>query len=413
LFVLPEFHSHTAAVRSSWMASAELAHALGRHFDGVDMLTPFGLLSPEDVIARAVQDTGAKAIPRRALFALPQFMRLAAGELQIWYRARRMRRLFSLIDDNSYALVVQLHHRYQDSGLALARRLGVPMVLRVDALEVREEASWGLQRPGWGRLVEHLGEIRLMRGADLIVSVSATLDEHLDDVGVHVNRRLVLPNGVNLDLFHPGPKEKDLLRSHGLGDRFVVGWTGGFRPYHGLEAVPEIARRLKTTMPEAVLCFLGTGSMRGQLRDATEEVRDSVVLLDPVRYEDVPRWVRSFDVCMLLGGSDDYHYSPLKLYEYMACQRPVIGPTAGEISSVLASGRGFLVPPNHPDGVVDAIVALAKDPHAAAEAAHRARVFVEGTASWDARATELMRALRDRGLVDENVLPLGQGVQSG
>jgi glycosyltransferase involved in cell wall biosynthesis len=412
LFVLPEFRSHSAAVRSSWMASSELARTLGRHFGQADMLTPFGLLSPEEVINEAVQVPDATAIPRRALLALPQLMQLAAGELQIWYRAHRMRRVFSLIDDNSYAIVVQLHHRYQTCGLALARRLSVPLVLRVDALEVREEASWGLQRPGWGRLVEHLGEVRLIRRADLIVSVSDTLDKHLAD-SVHAHRRLVLPNGVNLDLFHPGPKDKDLLRGHGLEGRFVVGWTGGFRPYHGLQAVPEIARRLKTTMPEAVLCFLGTGSMRGQLHDATEEVRDSVVLLDPVRYEDVPRWVRSFDACMLLGGSADYHYSPLKLYEYMACQRPVIGPSAGEISNVLGSGRGYLVPPNDPDAVVDAIVTVAKDPNAAAEVAHRARVFVEGTASWDARSTELMRALRDRGLVDENALLLGQGAQSG
>src|SRR5262249_29462186 len=149
--------------------------------------------------------------------------------------------------------VVQFHRRFHREGLALAARSGVPAVLRVEALEVREEGAWGVHRPAYGPLVERIGERRILAETDLFAPVSTEGDAVLADLGVPQTRRVVVPNGVDLDRFSPGPAD-DRLHRLGLGGRFVVGWIGGFRPHHGLSQVEPVARILRAEAPEAVLC---------------------------------------------------------------------------------------------------------------------------------------------------------------
>ena len=93
----------------------------------------------------------------------------------------------------------------------VSRRLAVPLVLRVEALETREEESWGVRRRGFRRLVERSGELPLFRAADLLVSVSREVDSQLAELGIHSSRRLVLANGVDTAEFTPGDPEPEIL----------------------------------------------------------------------------------------------------------------------------------------------------------------------------------------------------------
>ena len=223
-----------------------------------------------------------------------------------------------------YGLVVQLHSRYQDVGLRIAKRLGVPLVIRVEALEVREEAEWGIRAPNSGALSERLAELRIIRQADLVAVASDVLDAQLAKARIGDGRRVVLPNGVDLEAFSPGERDVNLLRAHALDGRFVVGWVGGFRPFHGLDAVPAIAHRLRAEVPGAVLCLIGTGQERERIIALSQGLHDVLRLVGPVSHGEVARWIRSFDACLLLAGSNRFHYSPLKLYEYLGCGRPVV-----------------------------------------------------------------------------------------
>jgi glycosyltransferase involved in cell wall biosynthesis len=282
----------------------------------------------------------------------------------------------------------------------VAREAGAPLVLRVDALEVREEAAWGVRRPGWGRIVEQLGEVSLLRRADLVAAVSDDIDDALAELGIEDERRVVVPSGVDLDAMTPGGDELELRRRNGLDGRFVVGWVGGFRPFHGLEAIPDIARGLRRSVPGAVLCLVGTGPLRGLVADRIRGLEDVVRIFDPVAHSEVPRWIRSFDVCLLLASDGPFHYSPLKLYEYLACGRPVVAPGLGEMGRVLSDGRdALLVPRGSPQAVVEAIARLAAQPALRAGIGARGRLTAERRGSWGARAATLLDAAEARGLL--------------
>jgi glycosyltransferase involved in cell wall biosynthesis len=94
--------------------------------------------------------------------------------------------------------------------------------------------------------------------------------------------------------------------------------------------------------------------------------------------------------------SIDYRLrSPLKIYEYLACGRPVI---AGELDSIreLFAGDpvGFLVKPGNVPDIVRAIDRLREDPELATRMGMSARHLAERLLSWDAVAAQLVTVLR-------------------
>lgn len=399
--VLPGYLGRTAVIESIWLQSANLARALGARLGRADILTPAGLLSPEEVEARAILPESEGSSARAVATRLPTQLALLAAEARSWLRAQAFRRAaLRLTAGRRYSLVVQVHRRHHTAGEAIAHRDGVPYVRRVEALEVREEAAWGVRRPFWGGLVEHVAEVAPIKRADAVAVISRALDDQLEQAGVSGNRRWILPSGVDTNRFSPGVADRELLRRNGMEGRFVVGWIGGFRPFHGLELIPRIASRIRDENLDAVLCLVGTGPSYDDVARSVQYLEDRVVLVGPAPHADVPRWVRSFDACLLLASSAEFHYSPLKLYEYMACGRPVIAASAGEIVDLIEDEvNGLLVPPGDADAVVVALEKLISDPVLLAELGRRARETVEASGSWEARASDVLAVLARRGLL--------------
>jgi glycosyltransferase involved in cell wall biosynthesis len=403
LIVLPAYPGRSASVDSFVLDVAGLARGLQATLGRCDVLTPSGLVSPELVAHQASRPGSNPSLGGRAVRGLPAPARVALGDARAFVRARKMRSQAAILNGRRYEFVVQKHRRFHDCGLRVARQRGVPFVLKIDALEVREEASWGVRRPLWGGTVERMGEVRLIRQADLVVPVSPTLDSQLASLGIPSEQRLVLDNGVDLDDFSPGPANDDLRAEHDLRGRLVVGWVGSFRPYHGLSLVPDIARMLQRTVPEAVLCLVGTGGLFDAISESVDDLRDTVRLVGSVPHDRIADWIRTFDVCLLLANPGPYHYSPLKLYEYMGCGRPVVAAAVGGVADALhGDAGGILVPPGDANAVVNAVARLAADPSLRERIGAEARTTAERLGGWETRAERLIDALRDRSLLSQS-----------
>jgi glycosyltransferase involved in cell wall biosynthesis len=389
--VVPRRPSRGNAVDSQMIAAAELAQGFVNQLGATHVLflTEEGQSSSETVLKTAVHTDAPHIKGVGWVRHLPPSARVHLADAQA---LRRKHRLRSLAVQRPLGLVVQFHHRFQDIGLRLARQHSCPLVLRVEALEVAEQRSWGLRGARGGWLVERLGERRILSRADVVAPVSESLAGDLRKAGVPESRLLTLPNGVNLERFRPTqPVSDDVLGPHGLCGRFLIGWVGGFRPYHGLGQVEEIVSRLEQKLPMATLCLLGEGPNKVELEAVQRRHPLSVRLVPGVAQPDVPAWLARFDVCLQLADpTAGEHYSPLKLLEYLACGRPVVAPDV-TTASILVDGRNALLyPPNDTAALVAAICRLY------AEADLRARLGMAGVAtarsrgSWESVASQLL-----------------------
>ena len=103
------------------------------------------------------------------------------------------------------------------------------------------------------------------RQATLISVVSQVIKDSLIDRGVDADKILVNPNGADLDAYSPAStaEKLELQRELGLdGGDCVVGFTGTFGGWHGIDvlaaAIPEICRR----RPGARFLLIGDGGFR-------------------------------------------------------------------------------------------------------------------------------------------------------
>lgn len=206
----------------------------------------------------------------------------------------------------------------------------------------------------------------------------------------------VLPNGADLEIFRPLPARNEIADLYGLGDRFVVMYSGLFGIKHGLEMLLEAAEILRDE-PEVVFFLLGNGASRDDLLLQVKD-RDlkNVIIADERRVEEVPWLIARSDVCFAAVRPEPYPRKVIsvKIFEYMACEKPVIGAVEGESATVIEeSAGGIVVAPGDASAIAAAALALKADPERRAVMGKAGRRYVEKFYSRSAWAGRFERQL--------------------
>ncbi len=236
---------------------------------------------------------------------------------------RRNRAQSDVADGPWLATDVQLIWRQHDlfaaAGAGFARRHDIPLVHYVHAPQVWEADRWGVRRPGWGRLIEQACERPQLLEADLVACVSDEVATEIRRFGVPSRRILVSPMSVDARRFSPAVSGAEVRRRYGLHGRFVFGWTGSFRKFHGLDLAIKAFSDARRHAPDAVLLLIGDGPERGAVEKQVAElgIADSVVFTGSVSHMAIASHVAAMDAAFVVArAAESFHYSPLKLREY-------------------------------------------------------------------------------------------------
>jgi glycosyltransferase involved in cell wall biosynthesis len=252
---------------------------------------------------------------------------------------------------------------YGTSGVQLAREFKVPLLVELNAplaLEHSTYRSAGLHDMG------ALAERWALSQADAVLPVSSQLRRDVIDLGIAAERVHTVPNGVDPSLFYPAPPEVGGRARLGLSPGPVLGFVGGLRPWHGVEVLPELLQKLARRHPRLQMVIVGDGPLRDTLTKEFETRRlgARVRFTGTVPHEQVPAVLRHFDIALAPYPrlNHQFYFSPLKLYEYMACGIPVVASAAGQISEVIKNGKnGLLCPPQNIRALTEACDRLLRD----------------------------------------------------
>jgi len=102
------------------------------------------------------------------------------------------------------------------------------------------------------------------------------------------------------------------------------------------------------------------------------------------------------DVALVLAAADaPFHYSPLKLAEYLAAGLPVIAARAGDLPHQLRDGvDAILVPPGDHAELASVLARLQSDPGERLRLAAAARSAAAERFSWDQSVEQVLEAAR-------------------
>jgi glycosyltransferase involved in cell wall biosynthesis len=279
--------------------------------------------------------------------------------------------------------------RAHQLALPTARRaaaLGVPIVQECNG--PYEDLFIAYPQLRLGRPVFDAMQRWQYRHAAAIVSVAEGLTGWLKREAGH-KRVSTIGNGANVNVFSP-----DAPRRPGLPQRFAV-FFGQFPPWQGISSLLE-AVRLPEWPPGLPLVFVGDGAMRSDVEVAAAEMPGRVIYLGSLPYDEVAGVVAHATASFvpMMAPRRETLFSPLKLYESMACGVPVVASDVTGIREVVSRWRcGILFTAGDSRAIARATARIVEDPVEAGEMGRRGREAVVARYSWRARAAQRARVI--------------------
>jgi glycosyltransferase involved in cell wall biosynthesis len=274
------------------------------------------------------------------------------------------------------------------SGWWIARWKSVPFVFEVRDLWPESLAAVGAGGEG-STLHRTLSGIAgfLYRRSDHIVVVTPAFKDHLIQHWKAPAQKIsIVENGVETDLFRPGPPEK----VPGTENRFVICYIGTMGMAHGLETLIAAAQLLQQTLPEAVFLLIGEGAEKERIEQlAAARGLNNICFLGQQPRERIPAYIAGADVCLVMLKKTELFKTviPTKLLEYMSCEKPVIVAVDGQARHIAEeAGAGVFVEPEDSSGLAEAIQGLAADPERRRRMGMSGREYIVGRLSRERTA---------------------------
>ncbi len=286
------------------------------------------------------------------------------------------------------AQTVQLIYERYALGRSAAARFalehGIPYTLEVNAPLADEQRRWRGQPEGDNDRAE---DVLVFGSAAYIAAVSSEVADYAEKRGGRSECIHVCPNGIDSALFVPYSKAASKANLKLPAKSFVMGFHGRERPWHGFDLLVDVSRTLLEQSLPVHLLVVGEGDFLALDRLP----QGTFTRLPWMEHTKIPECISAFDVLPLTYSQDTpCYFSPLKLMEGMASGVVPVVPDAGDLPTIVRHlHNGWVYQAGSHEALVDALLALAKDPYLRSRLAAAA---VESARSngWDRIACKIL-----------------------
>jgi len=238
----------------------------------------------------------------------------------------------------------------------------------------------------------------LKRAAGIVFVTDQLREYYIQRYHLKKKKAVVIRNGVDLAVFRP--MDKNQVRSQiGMPSdgKPVLGFVGSLTPWQGIDDMIHAVKILKGRGVLCKLYIIGRGEEERYLRSLVEEYKmaEEVIFMGPVDYSLLPVYINAFDICLVPKRNAISGYSPLKLYQYLACARPIIATAVPGLEIVSELGAGVNAKAGSPESLADAIEELIQRKEEWNEMGRRGRLYVERHASWQSIAEKTMAFFKE------------------
>jgi len=167
-----------------------------------------------------------------------------------------------------------------------------------------------------------------LRRCDVICVINEELKRYAINMGAQSDKVHVVRAGIDTERFNPNVNGNAMRQKIGISNAdvvlFFMGWLYRFS---GLREVALELAKLKDECPNFRLLIVGEGDLYHELQQIKKDYGlKQVILVGRQPYEIIPEYIAASDVCLLPAYNNEVmrNIVPIKMYEYMACGKPVI-----------------------------------------------------------------------------------------
>ncbi len=215
--------------------------------------------------------------------------------------------------------------------------------------------------------------------ADKIVVLSEWSKRRLNQIGwISLSKITVLPSGTDTKLFRP-LKKRECCNKLGLDPSFFyVGFVGSFFIYQGVDTLIDAAPNILAKFANTRFLLVGEGPMMATWKKGVNQkaLQEAFISTGQVPYKKVPEYIGAMDICVAPHQKDSNQASPVKIFDYMACGRPIVASNIAVVREIIGeSGCGLLVSPEQSGDLAKGIISLIEDEKRRREMGIRGREY--------------------------------------
>lgn len=205
---------------------------------------------------------------------------------------------------------------------------------------------------------------------------------------------IVLTNAVSKRRFNKTFDRISLRKELNIHNGIVLGATGQFLDWHGLQSLVEILGA-EAVEKNLYFLFIGDGPARKVVEEiaAQFQIQKRVVFTGMLPISEVPNYLSALDIAVIPNAAP--HASPMKLIEYMAMGLPIIAPDLPSIRIVLEEkDLGFIFPAGEISVMRNLILNCLRNLPSAQEKGLRAKDFVFSHLTWQSHGEQILNRLK-------------------
>jgi len=226
----------------------------------------------------------------------------------------------------------------------------------------------------------------VLENSDLVTTVSYTLKDKITKI--RKNKVFVVQNGVDAKLFRPMDK-LNCRRALSLPkDAKIIAYAGSIQRVQGIDLLVDVFTELKCDIKELKLVIVGR-FVKGEEK-YIDLNRNGIIYLKSLTQYDVVKVINAADVAVVPNPENAFtkYCFPYKVVEYMACNKPIVATSVGDVGRFLRQFKQSLCRQNDKADMMEKI----RKQLNSKKANYR---IVAIRNSWDRIALKLNKVLRN------------------
>ena len=318
------------------------------------------------------------------------------------FQQYHLKRVLLRIIDRIHPDVIYERDNAFNKATALGKERGIPTFLELNGVASLEARMQGADPQTVARIEEQT--LKKLRVPSKIVAVAEGIKEHFVRLGIPTEKFLVVPNGVNTEIFSP-MNASECRKILGLPNSPLITFVGAFRVYQGLEYAIKAMPHILECFPDAKLVLVGDSEVKDGFqfrptRQDLEAIAAELGVSEHIRFtgfvpqERVVFYINASGVCIAPTINVAARCS-IKLFEYMACGKPVVITATRDTDEIARKSDGILTAkPSDPRDLSRKIVMLLKDSEKRRVMGEQALRYVRNNHDWRMISQKILNEMK-------------------
>ena len=232
----------------------------------------------------------------------------------------------------------------------------------------------------------------MLRRIACVISITQAMKDILVSSGYPERRILVAPDAVDIAMFDIIIDKNSARKKLGLPvKKNIVLYAGTIHePWKGVDVLYEAIKQLG----DDCLCVVVGGKPHYVEKfKILHPSLPNVLLVGHRTHDEIPVYLKAADVLVLPNSAkaeiSRISTSPMKLFEYMAAERPIVASDLPSIREILNERNALLVAPDDATALANGILAITENTQRAIALAAQARADVS-MHTWENRAATIV-----------------------